>query len=148
MSRKLIEKTELRPFSVRLQQVMEALKWSQATLAKESNVSTMSISKWITGKYPPSLASINKVAVATGCRADWLVKGDGDIWDPDVASPHRQDQDYVDRIVADVDEYIEQHNIRIAREKKGKIIKFLNRISSQVGFSRKNISELLDMMSG
>lgn len=125
----------------------EELKWSQATLAKESNISTTTISKWVTAKHPPSVGALNKVAKSTGCRTEWLISGEGDMWDPDAPSPHRAHVDHVDRIIVEVEDYIEQHNIQIAREKKGKIIKFLNRISAQIGFSRKNISEVLDLVS-
>jgi transcriptional regulator with XRE-family HTH domain len=61
----------------RIKQRRRALGWSQAQLARVSEHSEMTISKWERGVLRPTLDSVQSLADALGVTAEWLAYGAG-----------------------------------------------------------------------
>jgi len=68
--------------SERLQQLIERLGWSQERLANEIVTSPSTVSRWLSGKMPPSKTSLRRIAGATGVNQEWLLTGQGQMLVP------------------------------------------------------------------
>ena len=142
-----IAKKDQAVFMVRLHKVLGELNWTQSTLSKKAKVSTVTLSRWASGKHPPSLPAIAKIAASTGCREEWLLYGEGDMWNPQSPATHRQkNENYLVKIVIAVDQYITENNLSISSTKKGKIINYLNRVSALIGFNDKSVAEIMEIV--
>ncbi|MGV1099186.1 helix-turn-helix transcriptional regulator [Thiovibrio sp. JS02] len=75
-----------REISERLTNLVNSIGWTQEKLAKEIHSSRQTINRWVTGKVPPTRNSLSRVANATGCSLEWLLTGNGEMFDtPDWA---------------------------------------------------------------
>lgn len=63
-------------FSEKLQILLKEKKWTQKKLAEESDLSAMTISRWMKKKTKPEWDSLNHIAEATGYNVDWLDEDD------------------------------------------------------------------------
>lgn len=66
--------------SVRLQELLTALSWSQTRLAEEAKTHPPTVNRWITGKTRPSRRTLARIAEITGCNLGWLQDGKGEIF--------------------------------------------------------------------
>lgn len=67
-------------FGSRLRSLREARGWTQEKLGFELDVSSVTISKWETGRIEPNLAHLEqflRVFVKDGVSLDWLIGGKG-----------------------------------------------------------------------
>ena len=60
----------------RILQACEAIKWSQAQLAKESKITPASISQFVNGERMPSTPLLRKIAIALNISVDYLLTGE------------------------------------------------------------------------
>jgi len=68
----------------RLKTLLSALHMTQAELARAANISEGSISLVKSGARPISKGMAAQIAAATGARVEWLLTGDGDMFDESV----------------------------------------------------------------
>lgn len=65
----------------RLLQIVNLIGWTQEKLAREIHSSRQTINRWLTGKVPPTRNSLSRVADATGCNLEWLLTGQGEMFE-------------------------------------------------------------------
>jgi transcriptional regulator with XRE-family HTH domain len=58
----------------RMKAAREERGWSQAELAEAAGLPPAAVSRYESGKYEPSVASLRKLLDALGCSADWLLE--------------------------------------------------------------------------
>lgn len=75
--------------SKRLQDVMQEKGWSQSELAKKINTNRVQVNRWLHAKAIPTKNSIRRIATATGCRLNWLLTGEGEMF------PDTEHLDYI-----------------------------------------------------
>ena len=96
-------------FSERLQLVIERLDWNQSKLAREIGSSSVQITRWLHNKVNPTASSVRRIVAATGCNPDWLMNGEGPMFQE--SSPHYMTKEEWAVHQREVDEYLTDEEI-------------------------------------
>lgn len=80
-------------FPKRLQELLDAMGWTQVELHKQTGIAESTISRWLSADgNEPKIGSLRKIAAATNCNLEWLRFGHGEM-SPIPAPPQHTDAD-------------------------------------------------------
>ncbi len=75
MQRRIVMTTERSPFSVRLEELLDARKMTQKELAAKSGVTEAAMSHYVKGDRTPRSAVLSRIAMALNTTSDYLMEG-------------------------------------------------------------------------